>query len=132
MKRSLIILAFVVVGLTTLILFPLLLESSASKAMAKDFFINLTGGDPAAAHAVLHPGLQQEYSLEFVAAEATRLETYGDVTFNSFRIENNVISYSGVAKAPSGCESQVEITILNERVTQFSISPPCPSVGTDA
>jgi uncharacterized membrane protein affecting hemolysin expression len=119
---------YIVVGIAVLgaVAFgAVMMVTSADRNLAKQFVVDLSSGAHEQATAVMHEELIKEFSLEKMQEAFQNVKPYAEVSFSSIKASGGRTSLEGVAKTADGCESIVEITLLNDLIVSFNISPLC-------
>lgn len=122
--RNVILGLVALVGLTLAIV---MFFSAGAREHARGFVEDVSAGDFAAAHARLHPQLQQQTNEEELQQMFEGSEPYAEVSFSSISVENSRAELSGTATTISDCSSEVRFVLLNDQITMFDISPLCPA-----
>jgi hypothetical protein len=124
MKRFLMIIAGVAVlggAAFAIVMFV----TSADRTMAKQFVIDMSSGAHEQAASVMHEELLKEFPVERMLEAFANVKPYTEVGFNSINASGGRTNLEGTATTADGCESIVAITLLNDKIVSFNITPLC-------
>ncbi|MCK0151902.1 hypothetical protein MWU54_17800 [Marivita sp. S6314] len=124
MKKFLKILLGILV-IAGLVYAALMFFTSGSRDIAKQFVLLNGTGDHAAAHALLHPELQKQFTIPQLTDAFAGDDTYTDVSFSSVSTGGGVTELQGVATTANECSSTVAFEILKGQIISFNVSPVC-------
>ena len=103
---------------------------------SREFLTNLTGGNVAGAYDLLHDEVTATLSLEGLSDLVAEAAPLVEINFPSTSFSNNngtrLTELSGTATTSDGCESAVEVELLNGEVTYFDVTPLCLATPADA
>lgn len=99
--------------------------TSADRAVAKQFVIDMSSGAHAQAAAVMHEELLKEFPVERMQEAFQNAKPYTEVSFSAINASGRRTSLDGVARTADGCESVVAITLLGDLIVSFDITPLC-------
>jgi hypothetical protein len=102
-----------------------MMVTSADRAMAKQFVIDLSSGAHEQAAAVMHEELVKEFPIARMQEAFANVEPYTEVSFSSINASGGRTSLEGVATTVGGCESVVSVMLLNDLIVSFNINPLC-------
>lgn len=119
----------IVIGLVVLIgvvYGAVMFFSAGARDHARGFVEDVSAGEFAAAHARLHPQLQQQLSVEELGQMFEGIQPYVDVSFTSISMQGGRSDLTGTATTASDCTSQVQFTLFGDDIDMFNITPLCP------
>lgn len=104
-------------------------------AIARTFLTHIAAEDHAQATAMMTPALQDRLGTSGLPRLFGEIEPWDHIGFSS-RSTNGFSEFRqtqlyGRGEAPSGCESGLDILMINGLVEAFSVLPLCPRTGTD-
>ncbi len=102
-----------------------LMLTSADRATAKQFVIDMSSGAYPQAAAAMHEELLKEFPVERMQEAFQNAKPYTEVSFSSINASGGRTSLDGVATTADGCESIVAITLLGDLIVSFDITPLC-------
>ena len=114
------------VGFIVVVLVAVSFFSSGARDIAKDFVRKSSSGDTAGAHALMHPGLRDQFTQEKFAQMFAGAKPYEKVTFNSASVTAGAPTVpEGTATTATGCMSKLKFEVYNDQITSFDIQPLC-------
>ncbi len=118
-----IILGIIVFGVAVFALVMLL--TSGERKLGKSFVTLASSGASSEARALLHPTLQEEFTLDRFQEVFGNVKPYTEVSFGSVEKNASGTSMSGSATTADGCATSVEIAVLAGQIIQFRMNPLC-------
>lgn len=100
--------------------------TSGSREIARTFVMEVSAGNPEAAHDLFHDGLKEVYTVEALQEAFEGYAAYESVSFYSLSTSPGGTDLEGTATTASECSTQVSISLVDEQIISFEMNPLCP------
>ncbi|MBN2905133.1 MAG: hypothetical protein JXJ18_00320 [Rhodobacteraceae bacterium] len=99
--------------------------TSGQRDIARQFVILTSTGQYPQARTLLHPQLQEQYTLPYFQETFAGVAPYAQVSFTSLAADGTSTRLGGTATTASGCASKLSFEVLKGQIIAFDITPLC-------